>query len=605
MAKFVVIDWQRDGLLVGCGVRRGAAIAFEQIRLSPLGQSESGTVTAGQALRKAVQEMGLSKSDAIVVVGREIVEIRNLSVPNVDADELPEIIRFQAQRQMANVGETWPLDYILLPDDAGSENKAALVAAISPAHLAEIESAVIGAGLQLTEVVLRPIEIARFALQSDTNRTMKDGAALVMCLTDQQADLMLLKAGAVVQLRSTRLPSDGKLIAAAIVGEIKRSMVAAASQIEGLSLASGLLIAPAELAGKVEHLISEAVGCSFSVIDPLVMLPANYPDADQLNHSSSNRIAAMAGVLGTPNPDKRTLIDFKSPKKRPPRKQNVRSYVAAGAAVGLVLMLAGWWWYSTVSSMDRELAGYKKEIADKQGMGDLAKKQLAEFEEVKSLLEGSPNWLAELEDIALRMPPPEKVIMYNTSFSVRPVLQGKNKGTEGQIKSDVFGASAISLSDFETKLREDEKFRVNGSGLKETGRWGQYPWETNVTISVVKRGWDLLADKKPAKDAATVVTKTSAPVSNEATQSPPLQSEATQVVPDKQEPTASIAPAAEPPATKAEEPPAPVVTPPTTEVAPESVPSAEGTPVHPEPATNSPPITESGTVAPSNENPRT
>ena len=163
MARTVVIDWQRDGLLIAVGSRRGSSVAFEQVRMLPLGESESGNVTPGQALRKAIQEMGLGKSDAVVIASREIIEIRTLSVPNVDADELPDIIRFQAQRQMANMGETWPLDYILLPS-AGLENKVALAGAISPAHLAEIESAVVASGMQLSRVVLasardRPLRV--------------------------------------------------------------------------------------------------------------------------------------------------------------------------------------------------------------------------------------------------------------------------------------------------------------------------------------------------------------------------------------------------------------------------------------------------------------
>ena len=180
--------------------RRGSSVAFEQVRMLPLGESEKGTVSASQALRKAIQEMGLGKSDAVVIASREIVEIRTLMVPNVDADELPDIIRFQAQRQMANMGETWPLDYILLPS-AGLENKVALAGAISPAHMAEIESAVVGAGMQLSRLVLRPLEIARFALMADATATMKEGASVVVCLTDNQADLLLLNSGAVVQLR--------------------------------------------------------------------------------------------------------------------------------------------------------------------------------------------------------------------------------------------------------------------------------------------------------------------------------------------------------------------------------------------------------------------
>ena len=494
MARTVVIDWQRDGLLVSLGSRRGSTVAFEQVRMLPLGESEKGTVTAGQALRKAIQEMGLGKSDAVVIASREIVEIRTLSVPHVDVDELPDIIRFQAQRQMANMGETWPLDFILLPS-AGLENKVALAAAISPAHLAEIESAVVAAGLQLSRVVLRPLEIARFALMADTTAMMKEGASVVVCLTDNQADLLLLNSGAVVQLRSTRLPTDGHQIANTIVGEIKRSLVAASSQLNGVTLSSALLIAPAELAGKVETAVAAAVGCNVAVFDPLVMLPSSYEGAESLTHEAANRLAAIAGVLGSPQPDKRTLIDFKNPKKRAPREVNYSRYLLACAAAGLLLLAAGSWWYSTVGSMNQELADLRKELTDNKVKGEVAVQQIAEFNEVKKVLDGSPNWLDELELISLNMPSSEKVLMYNPTF-----LVGANG--EGTVTSKVYGVSSEVISDFENMLRSEERFRVNSAGLSKSNAWEQYPWETTVSISF-NRGWKLLeggkttAAKKP------------------------------------------------------------------------------------------------------------
>lgn len=494
MARTVVIDWQRDGLLVSLGSRRGSTVAFEQVRMLSLGESEKGTVTAGQALRKAIQEMGLGKSDAVVIASREIVEIRTLSVPHVDVDELPDIIRFQAQRQMANMGETWPLDFILLPS-AGLENKVALAAAISPAHLAEIESAVVAAGLQLSRVVLRPLEIARFALMADTTAMMKEGASVVVCLTDNQADLLLLNSGAVVQLRSTRLPTDGHQIANTIVGEIKRSLVAASSQLNGVTLSSALLIAPAELAGKVETAVAAAVGCNVAVFDPLVMLPSSYEGAESLTHEAANRLAAIAGVLGSPQPDKRTLIDFKNPKKRAPREVNYSRYVLACAAAGLLLLAAGSWWYSTVGSMNQELADLRKELTDNKVKGEVAVQQIAEFNEVKKVLDGSPNWLDELELISLNMPSSEKVLMYNPTF-----LVGANG--EGTVTSKVYGISSEVISDFENMLRSEERFRVNSAGLSKSNAWEQYPWETTVSISF-NRGWKLLeggkatAAKKP------------------------------------------------------------------------------------------------------------
>ena len=489
MARTVVIDWQRDSLIVAVGVRRGTSVTFEQVRLLPLGETEQGTVSAGQALRKAIQEMGLGKSDAIVIASREVVEIRTLSVPNVDQDELPDIIRFQAQRQMANVGETWPLDYILLPS-AGLENKVALAGAISPAHVAEIESAVVGAGLQLTRVLLRPLEIARFALTVDSTGTMKEGASVVVCLTDNQADLLLLNSGAVVQLRSTRLPTASEQIATTIVGEIKRSLVAAASQMNGVSLTSAMLIAPAELASKVESAVSQAVGCTAAVIDPVVMLPSSMEDGEKLNHAAANRLAGIAGVISAPQPDKRTLIDFKNPKKRPPKEVNVVRYALAIAAAAVLLLGVGSWWYSTNSSMDRELAELKKGIADKKELGDLALKQIAEFNEVKKVLDGSPNWLDEVERIANRMP--DNVMMFSPTMSVAA-------NGEGVIKSKVYGVSTDDISSFENMLRENGEFRVSDSGVSRTDARNGYPWETMVTISFANRGWSLLGNNANAK----------------------------------------------------------------------------------------------------------
>ena len=502
MARTVVIDWQRDSLIVAVGARRGSTVTFEQVRSLPIGETEQGTVSAGQALRKAIQEMGLGKSDAIVIASREVVEIRTLLVPNVDQDELPDIIRFQAQRQMANVGETWPLDYILLPS-AGLENKVALAGAISPAHMAEIESAVVGAGLQLARVLLRPLEIARFALTVDATGTMKEGASVVVCLTDNQADLLLLNSGAVVQLRSTRLPTASEQIATTIVGEIKRSLVAAASQMNGVSLTSAMLIAPAELASKVENAVSQAVGCNAAVVDPIVMLPAAMEGGEALNHAAANRLAGIGGVIAAPQPDKRTLIDFKNPKKRPPKEVNFVRYALVCAAGALLLLGAGSWWYTTNSSMDRELAELKKGIADKKELGELALKQIAEFNEVKKVLDSSPNWLDEVERIAERMP--------NNVMIFSPVMSVAANG-EGVIKSKVYGVSTDDISAFENKLREDGQFRVNSSGVSRTNAREGYPWETMVTITFANRGWNLLGKtqaKKPAAGAET--TKSSQP----------------------------------------------------------------------------------------------
>ncbi len=532
MARTVVIDWQRDSLMVAVGSRRGAAISIEQVRLLPVGETANGTVTASQVLRSAIQEMGLAKADAIVIASRELVEIRTLTVPNVEPEELPDIVRFQAQRQMANVGETWPLDYILLPND-GIEGKVALAGAISPAHMAEIESAVVGAGLQLSRLLLRPIEIARFAVANDSTGTMLSDASVVVCLSGHQSDLLLLKSGALVQLRSTRLPSEEQSLPGAVVGEIKRSLVAAANQLNGTKLASAHLIASADVASKVEQPISGAVSCSVRVIDPLVMLPAGLEGAEELSRTAANRLAAVAGVIGTPNPDKRTLIDFKSPKKRPPKEVNYTRYVLAAVAAGLLLLAAGSWWYSTTSAMDAELASLRKEIADKKDLGEIAVKQIAEFTEVKKVLDASPSWIDELERIALNMPSSEKVILWSPTFTV--MANG-----EGLISTKVYGVSSEVIAEFEEMLRKDDKYRVSTGGVSKTEQWREYPFETTAKITFKNRGWKLLEEGQSAAPAqgASAGPKTPAekPTEKPAENSPEPKAGPEQTSPSTSEP---------------------------------------------------------------------
>ncbi len=499
VAKNVIIDWQKDSLIVGTGIRRGGGVVFDQLRIVSLAETERGMTSPSQALRKLVQEMGLGKSDAIVIASRENVEVRTVSVPNVEPDELPDIIRYQAQRQMANMGESWPLDFILLPSSS-NESRIALAAALSPAHIAEYEAAVAASGLQLKQILLRPIEIVRFAMMADTSGRMKDGPAVILCLTDQHSDLLLLSSGAVVQLRSTRLPGDPVSAGQTLVSEIKRSLVAASAQLNGQSINSALLIAPADLAANVESTIAQAIGCDVSVVDPMVMLPLGTDQSEALTHTASNRLAALAGVIGTPAPDKRTVIDFKNPKKRPPKQVNVRRYAMAGSLAAVVALAGIYWLYSTHQSMNDELALLKREINDKRPMADLARKQVADFNAVKKVLDSSPNWLAELETIALNKPSSDQVILYNPIFSV---------GSKGEaiIKSKVYGVSPSLISEFESSLRSDEKFTVNTTERSNTEAWAAYPWESSLTVSASDRGWKLLDPPSKTNAKVTAVEK--------------------------------------------------------------------------------------------------
>jgi Tfp pilus assembly PilM family ATPase len=102
VSKKTIIDWQRDSLLVAVASAHGNAVAIEQLSEQPIGHTAEGgdellplNGDAAQGLVRAIDELGLRKSEVSVILSRDLVEVRTISVPRIDADELPDVIRFK------------------------------------------------------------------------------------------------------------------------------------------------------------------------------------------------------------------------------------------------------------------------------------------------------------------------------------------------------------------------------------------------------------------------------------------------------------------------------------------------------------------------------
>ncbi len=310
------------------GSRRGNSVAIETL-VTTGGEGVSGSSTAiSTQLFALAKKLDLNKSEATVIAPREVLEFRSLTVPRGDADEVPDMVRFQAQRQMANIGDTWPLDYILLPDQPAADGISALAATISPAHMAEIEATCSDLGIQLTKVLARPVEIARWGVQ--LGNLVDTEAALVISVSQTHADLLAVSFGSLVQVRGTRLPSELSSLATALVSEIRRSVMAASNYLNNQSITKIVLIASPDIAERVETQIAEATGASVAVVDPASVLPAQLAERHELAHRAASRIAALAGVISSPTPDQRNVIDLKNCKKRQPKKGYRRELTIAG-----------------------------------------------------------------------------------------------------------------------------------------------------------------------------------------------------------------------------------------------------------------------------------
>ena len=496
MSKQIIIDWQRDGLFVAMGSRRGNSVSIDTL-VTTGGEGATGSSTAiSTQLFALAKKLDLNKSEAIVIAPREVLEFRSLTVPRADDNEVPDMVRFQATRQMANIGDTWPLDYILLPDQPGSEGISALAATISPAHMAEIEATCSDLGIQLTRVLARPVEIARWGVA--LGNLANTEAALVIAVSQTHADLLTVSFGSLVQVRANRLPSDIQALAPALVAEIRRTMMAAANFLNNQPVSKVVLIASPDIAERVESLIAEATGASVAVVDPASVLPSQLAERHELGHRAASRIAAIAGVVSNPSPDQRNVIDLKNVKRPQPKKGYRRELSLAGGGIAALLLLGFYFWWSTHAQLDLQIAAAKKMEAEKAEQVKKLLPQIKQRQDVDGFLAGSINWLDEMKYLSANAPSTADVVLTNPSFDY--VLDRKTGGGQitvvaEAIKSEQLGALRETLS--------DKEHEITGSGPKQMlAKKGAYGFEERETIRLAPRTWDPLAKPVSNKQVA-------------------------------------------------------------------------------------------------------
>ena len=101
MAKKIAIDWDESELRLVTAQCSGTHVKVTEAALIPI---EDGNVL--ETLRDAIAQRSLTRTDTLVAIGRGKAELRELQLPPVPDDELPDMVRLQAIRSFASAGDT-------------------------------------------------------------------------------------------------------------------------------------------------------------------------------------------------------------------------------------------------------------------------------------------------------------------------------------------------------------------------------------------------------------------------------------------------------------------------------------------------------------------
>ncbi|MCR9294536.1 MAG: hypothetical protein NXI32_17600 [bacterium] len=483
MAKQTIIDWDTSGLLLAVVGGKAASASIQAMSWQPLADASNAATSPAQAMAKGVAELGLGKGEVTVIAPRSFVEMRTLRIPRIEPDELPDVIRFQAQRQLANMGDSWTLDYILLPDE-GQEMLTALVGAVAPNKLADMETACQACNLELTHVAVRPLEVARQALLSSGQPT--GGGSLIICKSGDAVDFVLTKDGHVILVRNTKVPGDAEKVGPLVIGELRRSLMAASSSLPNFEVDRVLLLSSEQFREQIEGQLQSVLTVPTTHLNVADWLPKGLEDREQVADEQAHRIAALCGATSLPSAEKNSVIDFKQPKRRPPKKKNTLRYALAGAAAVLVALSGVSWWINANRSLDGELELLNAEIASKQELVTMAREKIAVVNEIDQFAKSSPNFLDELTYMAEKIPDSTKVILAGPTFSTL------SDGT-GQIRVNIAADSFYSISEFEDSLRDDDHIVMAREPQESAQPTELYKVEATETIRILNRGWQLVS----------------------------------------------------------------------------------------------------------------
>ncbi|NQT40001.1 MAG: hypothetical protein HQ581_21080 [Planctomycetes bacterium] len=473
MPKLLALEWNEREVRAALAVSRAGRVTIEQAFSVPLhwnsaeGNGDGIEPDPGPQVAAALAERGIGRVDTIVAVGRTDVELRQLALPPMPEEELPEAVRFQALRQFNALGEDWPLDFVLIDEQADGPRNV-LAAALDPDRITRIRQVCQAAGLRPRRLLLRSAGAASLLCRRGDAGVHR--ASLLVELTGAEAELTVMVGRKIIFLRTARLAGDplesadrGK----ALVAEIRRTTAAVANQLDGRQVESIALCGTGQPHETLARQIKEELGVATSLFDPFAGLEVSSGVATGAPEHS-DRFAPLLGMLLDELEGQGHGIDFLHPRRRPAPPGRQRQFSLAAIVVGLlVAVIVGYAMMrksatdarinklkSQSAELDREL----KQLDEANESEPVISKWLGEVPNLSDPAENYAPWLDELTRLAEKLEElngtrddrfaAKKYLLQSLSIGATP------SGGNGQMAMSMGTGSMSMIRDFEMQLRD-------------------------------------------------------------------------------------------------------------------------------------------------------
>lgn len=476
MATLTAVDWDRREARVLTAALRGRTLRIEHAFSVAWSGDEYDVAGRAEVLRNELRSRGITKGEAIVCVSRSAVELKQLELPPAPDDDLPDLVRFQALRELHAVSEGSPLDFTASPAEDGRP-RSVLVAALEAKYLTAVRGVCESAGLRVRRVLLRPCATASMVTRrfSQTGRPLR----LTIDVGREEAEFVATSGHDVVLLRAARLPTeyDAEELIRTLSSELRRTSAAVRYQLGGRAIESIALCGTHAEHDETVRRLSTELELPVEIVDPTELI-AGLGYTTSTSSDLHHRLAPLAGGLLDEAEGIAPAFDFLHPRKRRP-PPNRRRQTLIGGAIAASLVLAGYGFVSSrLSALDRELAGLRTQSSQLGPLVKEAEEVQRRAAEVEKWLQTDVVWIDEMRRLAEKMPPARELML--TQFRAAAHPQGGEMQLTGML-ADTAAGDAL-----ESALR-DERHKVEGRGRRHDTTNSKYPWRFQTSI-VVQNG---------------------------------------------------------------------------------------------------------------------
>lgn len=490
MPRILAIDWDRHevrGLLVASGPTGMSVAGAWAASLATADTAGMSGKQIGARLVAAMSGQVSGKVTALVGVGRDNVQMQLLSLPPAPAGELPEIVRFQADREFTTLGSEAALDFIPISGDAQTPHQV-LAVALNAAGLTEAREVCEALGVEPNRIPLRACAAAALAHRAAVVDPEKV-ALIVNPLTDE-ADLTVQAGEKVVLMRTVRLPdpSQSEARQRALLGEIRRTMAAVRQQLADRKVDQVVVFGNRDAVDQESRLADE-LDVPVILFDPMTNAPSGLA-SQGVPADSLARFAAVLGMALSEADRRPPIVDFANVRRKAERRPFGRVHALAAAAAAVAVLAFGAQLWGQIAAPTRELADINAEMAGLETQVEKFETITAQAASIERWLATDVVWLDELEQFARRVRPQplsDKDYPVDNDVVVTEMTMTKPGGSDavgGLLDLKARAKSDGAIPELEQRLRDGQHRVMPGKVTTDKSLPG-YPYSLDLQVRVV------------------------------------------------------------------------------------------------------------------------